>query len=47
MHFNFTYTSTPLLAVQPLQNHSAYTRVHFTVTYTSTPLMGRTACTYR
>ena len=38
MHFNFTYTSTPLLAVKPVQNLSAYTRVHFNVTYTTTPL---------
>jgi len=43
--YNFTYTSTPPLTVQPVQSNSACRTVHFTFTYTSNPPMHRTACT--
>jgi len=33
----FTYTSTPLLVVQPVQSLSSCTTVHFTFTYSSNP----------
>jgi len=45
VHFTFTYTSVPPMAVRPVESLSACTTVHFTFTYTSTPPMDRTACT--